>query len=131
MSTYFAAGLLLAQRAAAPAITPAPALVPAADVPANWTSPTYDPRVTRAAIREIVAETSANEDTAAAQRFSGGPRRKDKYEKFAKGFAQAEVPGCLGHDALRHQPPHFGPITFGGILALPFLVVAAARGKCK
>lgn len=131
MSTFFAAGLLAAQLAAAPAITAAPALVPATEVPANWTSTPYDPRVTRDAIREFVAQSSANEGAAAAQRFSGGPRREDKYQKFARDFEYAKVPGCLAPNALKHQPPHIGPIALDGILALPFLVVAAARGKCK
>ena len=131
MSIYFAAGLLAAQLAAAPTTTPASGPMPAANVPSNWASAPYDARVTRVAIREIVAESFANEEKAAAQRFSGGPRREDKYENFARRFEQAEVPGCLGPDALRHQPPKIGPIALGGILVLPFLVVAAARGKCK
>ena len=129
MSTYLAAGLLAAQLAATPPSAPAPAR--AAEVPANWASPAYDPRVTRAAIREIVAESNAKEGIAAAQRFSGGPGREDKYAQFARDFDDAEVPGCLGQNALKHQPPKIGPIGVGGILALPFLVVAAARGKCK
>lgn len=129
MSTYFAAGLLVAQLAAAPAGATMSAQVP--DVPADWASPSYEPRVTREAIRELVAESRAKEEAAAAQRFSAGPRRDPKYETFAQLFDEAEVPGCLGPNALKHQPPKIGPVVLGGLLALPFLVVAAARGKCK
>lgn len=129
MSIYFAASLLAAQLAAAP--TGAATPLQAAVVPANWASPAYDPRATREAIREFVAESAAKEEAAAFQRFSAGPRRDVRFEAFAKGFDEAEVPGCLAPNALKHQPPKIGPIAVGGILALPFLVVAAVRGKCK
>jgi hypothetical protein len=129
MSPYFAASMLAAQLAAAPAVTKP--TVQEAEIATDWASPKYDARATRIAIREIVAESSANEEAAAAQRFSAGPRREQKYEQFARDFDEAEVPGCLGPNALKHQPPKIGPIGLGGILALPFLVVAAARGKCK
>ena len=55
----------------------------------------------------------------------------DKYATFSKQFSYAKVPDCLGGDALKFQPPKIGPIVFTGLLAIPFLVVAAARGKCK
>lgn len=129
MYRYFSASVLAAQLAAAPA-GPIHA-VPAADVPADWARPAYDSRATREAIRQIVAESRANEVTAAAQRFSAGPRPDDKYKTFARRFDEAEVPGCLRPDALKHQPPKIGPIALGGILALPFLVAAVVRGKCK
>ena len=129
MSIYFAASLLAAQIAVASAAANPPP--PVAEVPAEWASATYDPRATREAIRQFVAEVRVNEDAAAAQRFSAGPRRDDKYETFARNFDEAEVPGCLGPNALKHQPPKIGPIAIGGILALPFLIVAAVRGKCN
>lgn len=50
---------------------------------------------------------------------------------FAKQIAHAKVPGCMGADGLKFQPPQLGPIVFSGVFTLPFLIVAAARGKCK
>lgn len=55
----------------------------------------------------------------------------EEYKKFARGFNYAKTPYCLGQDPLKFQPPTIGYIGFGGLLGFPFLVVAAARGKCK
>lgn len=59
--------------------------------------------------------------------ISGDPHNAE----FAKQFAYAKVPYCLGHDGLKFQPPKIGPIGFGGLLAIPFAMVAILRGKCK
>jgi hypothetical protein len=51
-------------------------------------------------------------------------------EKFSKDFSMAKVPSCGGNDALKFQPARIGPIGVGGLLALPFVALAAVRGKC-
>ncbi len=51
--------------------------------------------------------------------------------RFAREIDKASVPGCMGADGLKFQPPQLGPVVFSGVLTLPFLLVAAARGKCK
>jgi hypothetical protein len=91
-----------------------------------------DPR-----IKHAVAETSA----AAPDTLSVAPNQQaalradalsaDKYTTFSKQFSYAKVPDCFGHDALKFQPPQIGSFMFTGLAALPFLIVAAARGKCK
>ncbi len=61
-------------------------------------------------------------------------RGSGPYAKFAKDFAYARIPSCIGaghSNALKFQEPRIGPIVFGGLLALPFLAVAAVRGKCN
>lgn len=88
-------------------------------------------------IKDAVAKTI----TAAPDTFSVAPNQQaglrsevlsaDKYATFTKQFAHAKVPDCFGGDALKVQPPQIGPIVFTGLLAIPFLVVAAARCKCK
>jgi hypothetical protein len=55
----------------------------------------------------------------------------EQYKKFEKEFAYAKVPYCLGDEGLKFQPPRIGFISFSGLLAVPFVLVAAARGKCK
>jgi hypothetical protein len=60
-----------------------------------------------------------------------GAETPNKYKQLAKDFAYAKLPYCRGDDSLKFQPPQIGPITFGGLLALPFVVVAKVRGQCK
>lgn len=88
-------------------------------------------------IKDAAAQTIA----AAPDAFSVAPNRQaalrgaalsaDKYATFTEQFAHAKVPDCFGSDALKLQPPQIGSLVFSGLLAIPFLVVAAARGKCK
>ncbi len=68
--------------------------------------------------------------------FSAGGK-SDKYAVFARKFAEARVPSCIGPDALKFNPPviaeipGFGPIMAGGMYALPWLVAAKLKGKCN
>jgi hypothetical protein len=50
----------------------------------------------------------------------------ERVENFGREFSEAKVPDCLHADGLKRQPTFF----LAGILALPFVLVAAARGKC-
>lgn len=111
-------GATKTEAASAPIAAPAAALI--------------DPR-----IKDAVAKTIA----AAPDTFSAAPNQQgalrgealgaDKYATFSKQFSHAKIPDCYGSDALKFQPPKIGPIVFTGLAALPFLVVAAARGKYK
>lgn len=150
MSTYFMASLLAAQLAAAPAPqeTALPSIAPidapgpgtasalgaqndaAIAVSPDWAAPRYRPDAMRAVVHTILQEERAQVQAIPA-RLSAGPQRDTRYEHFAELFSHAQVPHCLGRNALKHQPPKIGPIAVGGILALPFLAVAAIRGKCK
>jgi hypothetical protein len=57
--------------------------------------------------------------------------KKSKYDEFQVAAEAASIPDCIGPDALKLDPPHIGPIGFGGLFALPFLAHAAVTGKCK
>lgn len=77
-------------------------------------------------LRQAVKETLAAEQKASEQdrgrAFSG-----DRYENFSRQFDEAKVPGCLRPDGLKNQPTYI----FAGLLAAPFLALAALRGKCN
>jgi hypothetical protein len=131
---------------------PAGQAAPAVMISEDWAAPRPTPppppparpaqgppalELTDKRIKEAVAAT-----VAAAPDHAGIPANQqealrapvlgaEQYKNFEKGFASAEVPPCLAADGLKFQPPRIGSIGFSGIFALPFLVVAAARGKCK
>jgi hypothetical protein len=89
-----------------------------------------DPTV-RKAVAATLAERPAPSSIPPNQHEARVLSAESSYKKFANEFSNARIPGCLDPDALKLQPPRIGSINFGGLLALPFLVVAAARGKCK
>jgi hypothetical protein len=76
---------------------------------------------TRIAVRETLA------DSAQPRKASGETLRVDRKDKVTASFDVARRPGCFQPDGLKNQ--WTGP--FSGILALPFIVVAAVRGKCN
>jgi hypothetical protein len=94
-----------------------------------------DPRI-KQALAATVAE-APDRSSIPANRQDGlrvpvfGADTPDQYKQFAKDFAYAKVPYCLGDNGLKFQPPKVGPVAFGGLLALPFVLVAKVRGKCK
>lgn len=105
----------------------------------DWAAP--DQRPARAAkpaeladqrIRQAVADTiAATPDKASVPASQQEVLSAESYRTFTKEFTHAKVPSCLGADGLKFQPPTIGPIGFGSLLALPFVVLAAARGKCN
>ncbi|MCA1854907.1 hypothetical protein LE190_03040 [Massilia oculi] len=107
-------------------------------LPANAPEPVAGARPSeeaiRAAVRATLDELPATSFSASSQALSGGP-----YREFARKFAQAAKPHCLGPDPLRHQPHStvvktvFGDyvVGVGGIYALPFWGAAVLRGKCS
>jgi hypothetical protein len=100
-----------------------PAAVPAAVL--------TDPRIKKA-VADTIAEQPDKFSVAPNQAaLRGDVLSGDRYTTFAKQFSHAKVPDCFGSDALKFQPPQIGSFMFTGLAALPFLVVAAARGKCK
>lgn len=107
-----------------------------APVSENWSAATPalpSPFEIRMALREqqAVEEELAEE----ASRIAAIPNRygrdtraeRKKYERFARQFELAKHPGCFQRDGLKHQPT----FIFGGLLALPFIPIAALRGKCN
>lgn len=82
--------------------------------------------VIRQAVREAIAETKEN-----PRRHEADVLSADKYQRFADEVHEATVPDCLHPDALKRQPPAIGPIGFSGIYAIPFVVLAKVRGKCR
>jgi hypothetical protein len=92
------------------------------------------------AVRETIAESKDEAQGKAKDSFGAGAGNEralsgDKYTEFGRQFSDAHIPGCLGPDALKHQPAGFATRNwnFGltGILALPFWGAAIVRGKCK
>jgi hypothetical protein len=132
MHMYVAAVMLSAQIAvAAPAPPPAQQ---AAVVPENWAAaPPLGKAVIERAIKESFEEEKAlaqaqSKAAAIPQRYSASSEpESDKYQRFETTFADAKVPGCLRSDGLKRQ----STLIFVGLLALPFIAVAAVRGKCN
>ncbi|MES3022274.1 MAG: hypothetical protein V4857_11905 [Pseudomonadota bacterium] len=122
----FAAAILSAQLAAEP--TPAPA--PAPDRPAK---PAPSARPSDEAVRKAISATLVESGAAKA----GAPQvadtslRSDELKRFATIVADAKVPHCLHSEGLKRQPTGIGPFGVSGYAALPFVLVAAARGKCN
>ena len=104
------------------------ALLSAEPVPAPSTlrARVLDPDVVRAAVKKAVASTPVKAANRQETVLSGDP-----YQGFARAVDEAQVPGCLRPDALKHQPPQIGPIIFDGLMALPFWLTAIVRGKCN
>lgn len=145
MHMYVVAAMLAAQVAVAapapastaPVAPPVPPPVAQQDttvIPDNWaTPPTPGKSVVRRAIKQSIEEEKAialaeSKEKAIPRRYTASSKPEiDKYEKFALEFDDAKVPGCLQHDGLKRQPT----FIFSGLLALPFIAVAAIRGKCN
>ncbi len=140
MKRLIAAITLCAQLAfAAPAFSAAPPVPEASGqqavvIPTDWAAaPPPDKTLIRRAIRESFEDEKAISEAeskakAIPYRFSASSRPdQDKYEKFEETFADAKVPGCLSAQGLKRQPT----FIFQGLLALPFIAVAAVRGKCN
>lgn len=115
---------------------PPPPAAPIAAAPGSKTAPAVpltDPAIQQA-VSATLAEipdretTPANRQTALLAPVFTANRQN---EEFAKQFAYAKIPYCLGNGGLKFQPPAIGPIVFGGLLAIPFVVAAKLRGKCK
>ncbi len=51
----------------------------------------------------------------------------DRYQQFGREVSDARIPDCLHSDGLKFQPTYI----FGGLLAAPFVALAALRGKCR
>jgi len=85
----------------------------------------------RKAVREMPAENPGQAFSSGDPKvLSGGP-----YQEFARQFAEAKRPHCMGPNALKHQPASTvykgWNIGVGGIFALPFWATAIVRGKCN
>jgi hypothetical protein len=119
----------------AAAALPAPAAPARRETGAAAPIELIDPRIKRA-VAATVAEAPDRSSIPANQQVALrgpvlGADTPDQYKQFAKDFAYAKMPYCLGDNGLKFQPPKIGPIGFGGLLALPFVVIAKVRGKCK
>jgi hypothetical protein len=93
-------------------------------VPANASTPLRS-TLTRDLIRDAVKQTLV-EGEKEVQHEQQRVLNAQRYENFARQFADAEIPDCLHSKALKFQPT-----LFGGLLSAPFVVVAALRGKCR
>jgi len=97
-------------------------------------------RLTDEVISKAVRETLAEEGRTGVKREQGKALSADaSYQKFERGFSEAQKPGCLGPNALKFQPAStvvntpLGKFNVGagGIFALPFWAAAIVRGKCN
>ncbi len=121
MRTLTLAVLMVAQLQAV-AQTPAPV------VPADWAERKVlsSPDAMKQAIRDGVRATLAEEDKADSVRRD--PRVATRFGKLSDELdAIPSRPSCLGPNGLSRQNTYI----FGGVLTLPFLVVAAVTGKCN
>ena len=96
-------------------------------------------RLTDEVINKAVRETLLEQGRTGVKREPGKALSGDAYQKFERGFSEAEKPGCMGPNALKFQPSGtvvktpFGAFNVGagGIFALPFWAAAVVRGKCN
>jgi hypothetical protein len=51
--------------------------------------------------------------------------------RIDRSFEAAQIETCGGAGTFKFDPPMIGPIGFGGLFAMPFLVHAMATGRCK
>jgi hypothetical protein len=86
-------------------------------------------RLTDDVIRQAVRETLAERPSGAAD--TGRVLSAERNTSFARQVDEARRPSCWQPDAMKHQPPQLGPITLGGILAVPFWAASIVRGKCS
>lgn len=101
-------------------------LIPLCAAAAEPERHTVRSRLSEDAMRQAVRQTLA-EQRQPARRDEGRVLRGDRYERFARQAEEATVPDCLHAEGLKRQPTFF----LGGLLALPFVVVAKIRGKCQ
>jgi hypothetical protein len=83
-------------------------------------------RLTDQVIKEAVQKTLVGDKTE-TKHEQGTVLGAERYEQFSRQMSDAKIPDCLHTDGLKFQPT----FIFGGILALPFIGLAALRGKCK
>jgi len=117
MTAYLATALLAAQLAMS---------AQAAPPPSSLTARVTDPTVIRTAVKEALAGSTEQPLPRRMTALSG-----DAHAGFSRAVDEARVPGCLNTDALKHQPPKLGPISFDTLMAVPFWLSAIVRGKCN
>ncbi|TFW15653.1 hypothetical protein [Duganella callida] len=92
------------------------------------------PGLTDEVIRKAVRDTIAEDPRPLPADKQQGPAYRSGDSTSARmsaAFDEAKVPDCLHGDALRLQPATIGPIAVVGPYALPWLIAAAVRGKCR
>jgi hypothetical protein len=75
-------------------------------------------------LRQMQAQAGLNAVEVTGERPQGG--ESDPWEGFRQSMASAAVPDCFSSNAAPH-----GSFAAQGLLALPFLLQAAATGKCR
>jgi hypothetical protein len=83
-------------------------------------------RLADEAIKDAIRQTLAEQKKETALQ-PGKALSADRYEQFGREMSDARIPDCLHGDALKFQPT----FIFGGLLAAPFVAIAALRGKCR
>jgi hypothetical protein len=96
-------------------------------------SPSLRAKLTDDVIKDAIKQTLA-EYPKEGRPDRGNVLGADTHEQFSRDFSEAQVPGCLNPDALKHVPTSVQTKNwnFGltGLLALPMWAAAAASGKC-
>jgi hypothetical protein len=83
-------------------------------------------RLSDEAIRDAIKQTLSEQKKDPALQ-TGRALSGDRYDQFGRDFSDAKIPDCLHSDGLKFQPTYI----FGGLLAAPFVAIAALRGKCR
>ncbi len=96
--------------------------------------------IIRNAVRATIKESKEDRKVTSSGRVLSASKDNDPYVKFGRQFSQAQVPGCIGPDPLKHVPTgtvirskNFGDwaIGVGGVFAAPFWGYAVLTGKCN
>ena len=85
------------------------------------------PAVIRSAIAEADRDWAPSRGDAAVFGSVGSKTRS----RIDRRFADAAIESCGGSGALKFDPPLIGPLVFGGLFSLPWLMHAMATGRCR
>jgi len=105
-------------------------------IPPDWADKaarpaTPSPDAIKTAVRDTIDADMKDTKAEPDRRHEQDTLRADRYTQFGNDFDEARVPDCLHSDGLKRQPTGYGIFQLGGLLRLPFVLVAKLRGKCN
>jgi len=82
-------------------------------------------------LKAAIAAADADYAPPNARGTAFGTSTSTPQTRIDRSFEAAQIERCGGDGTFKFDPPMIGPIGFGGLFAMPFLVHAMATGRCK